>query len=107
MRASGVFSQVRARFAVIIFDYIAGLASCGTGCTAHRTAILKAVAWIDYDFIFGLSVAIEAGFAVLDITFGNRGCVIAFAARGTIARGIFAAASFANTIIRCFTSYIT
>ena len=77
------------------------------GCAAHRTAILKAVAWIDYDFIFGLSVAIEAGFAVLDITFWNSGIIVARAARGTGARRIFAVTSLAFSVIRLFATFIS
>ena len=35
LRASCVFSQVWARFAVIVFNHVTGLTSCSTGFTAH------------------------------------------------------------------------
>ena len=75
-RTGGVFSQLRTRFAVVVFGRCSGQTSRGSGFSAHRTAIHKPATRVGFNLVMFLSVTAEAGLAILNITVGNTGIII-------------------------------
>ena len=75
-RTGGVFSQLRTRFAVVVFGRCPGKTSRGTGLTTHSTAINKSVARVGLNLVMLLSVTAQAAFSVLHIAVGNTGVVV-------------------------------
>ena len=75
-RAGGVFSQLRTRFAVVIFGRCPRQAGLRPSLTAHGPAINKSVAGIRLYLIMLLSVTAQAAFPILDIAVGNGGVII-------------------------------